>query len=379
MTTLRVIIDEMLSPVPNGIARYTEELTRALIDFAPPGARVEGIVSASTEVQYASIREALPGLTGLFKSSLARRELVAAWQHGFTKLPGGGMIHAPSMLAPLSRHDRLNNAGHQIAVTVHDVVAWTHPESLTSRRIAWHKSMLQRAHRYADAVVVPTHAVALELAEILDFGDRVRVIGGAVSTRLGLGDDADERAAALDLPDRYLLTIGGLESRRGIQHLLAALALPGATELPLLVVGPDEGDDGPVSTAAADAGLPAGRVRALGYLSDADLSVALDRATMLVFPTLAEGFGSSMLEAFHFGTPVVHSDAPALVEVAGDAALTVARDDRDGYPERLRDAINEVANDDELARDMGITERDRAGLFSWRTAAEKVWQLHADL
>ena len=379
MTTLRVILDEMLAPTPSGISRYTEDLTRALIRFAPSNCFVEGIVSSSPEPDYQHIADALPGLVGLHKSSLAHRELASAWQHGFTRISGGGMIHAPSLLAPLSRHDRLNAQGHQIAVTIHDAVAWTHPDSLPSRRVAWHRAMAARAQKYADAVVVPTHAVAEQLADILDFGDRVRVIGGAVSTSLTLGDDADDRAAALDLPARYLLTIGGLESRRGIDHLLASLALPGATDLPLLMVGPDDSDTGPLSTAAADAGLPAGRVRALGTLADADLSVVLDRATMLVFPTLAEGFGTSMLEAFHFGTPVVHSDAPALLEVAGDAAYVVALDDRDGYAERLRDAINAVANDDELARDMATTERDRVGLFDWRGSAEKVWQLHADL
>ena len=192
--------------------------------------------------------------------------------------------------------------------------------------------------------------------------------------------NADVRAVRMGLPDRYLLTIGGLESRRGIDQLLAALALPGASTLPLLVVGPDDGEsDGPLSAAVAAAGLAADRVIALGHLSDSDLSVVLGRATMLVFPTLAEGFGLSMLEAFHFGTPVVHSDAPALVEVAGDAGIVVALDDRDGYPQRLADAIARVEHDPELAATLGTYGRDRAGLFSWRTSAEKVWQLHADL
>lgn len=379
MTTMRVIVDEMLSPVPNGIARYTEELTRALIQFAPAGCFVEGIVSASTEPEYAAVLDNLPGLSGLYKTSLARRELVSAWQHGFTRLPGGGMIHAPSLLAPLGRHDRVNATGQQIAVTIHDVVAWTHPESLSPRRVSWHKAMAKRAHKYADAVVVPTHAVADQLADILNFGDRVRVIGGAVGTRLAVPADADERAERLDLPERYLLTMGGLESQRGIDHLLAALALPGTTGLPLLVVGPDDSDGRSISAEAEAAGLPAGRVHTLGYLSDADLSVVLDRAVVLVFPSIAEGFGLPILEAFHFGTPVVHSDVPALVEVAADAGITVPVADLEGYPARLAEAITRVADDDELAGRLATYGIDRAGLFSWQSSAEHVWQLHADL
>lgn len=378
MTTLRVIVDEMLSPIPTGTARYAEELTRSLIETAPAGCFVEGIVASSTEAEYASLGERLPGLGNLFKSTLARRELAAAWQHGFTRLPAG-MIHAPSLLAPLQRHDRLNNAGHQIAVTIHDVVAWTHPDSLTSRRVAWHKAMAKRAHKYADAIVVPTHAVADQLRDVLDFGDRVRVIGGAVSPRLAVPLDAATRAASLELPDRYILSIGGLESRRGIEFVLAALARDDTPDLPLLVVGPDESDAESLAALVAQAGLPADRVRALGNLSDPDLSVVLDRATMLVFPSLDEGFGLPVLEAFHFGTPVVHSDAPGLMEVSGDAGLVVEREERATYAERLGEAMARVAGDAEFASQLGTKGEDRAGLFSWRSSAEKVWQLHADL
>jgi len=377
MTTLRVIVDEMISPAPGGTARYTEELTRALIAHAPVGCFVEGIVSASPEPDYARIADRLPGLTGLFKSTLARRELTTAWQHGFTPIPPG-MVHAPSLLAPLRRHDRVNTRVNQIVVTLHDVTAWTHPESLPSRRAAWTKSMAQRAYKYADAIVVPTHAVAEELDGILDFGERIRVIGGAVSSRLVRPIDAEARAIRLELPERYLLAMGGLGSRQGIDELLAALAIPGAIDLPLLVVGAEE-EPGALVAAASSAGIPDGRVVALGHLSDSDLAVALDRAAVFVFPALTDGFGMSMLEAFHFGTPVVHSDSPSLVEVAGGAGLAVPLDDAADYPARLAEAIDSVANDSELANRLSILGEDRAKMFSWRASAEKVWQLHADL
>ncbi|MCC6854895.1 MAG: glycosyltransferase family 1 protein, partial [Microbacteriaceae bacterium] len=108
MTTLRVIVDEMLSGAPGGVSRYAEELTRALISTAPKGVAIEGLVSASTEPEYERITERLPGLATLYKSALQRRELSSAWQHGFTRLPGTGMVHAPSLFAPLAKHDRLN-------------------------------------------------------------------------------------------------------------------------------------------------------------------------------------------------------------------------------------------------------------------------------
>ena len=377
MTTLRVIVEELLSPVPSGTSRYTEELTRALIATAPPNCVVEGIVAASTEGQYADILDRLPGLSGLHKSSLARPQLVAAWQHGFTRLPG--MIHAPTMLAPLAKHDRLNTRGQQTIVTMHDLTAWLSPESVDSRGVAWHTSMAKRAERYADALVVPSHAVADQLGELYDFGDRVRVIGGAVSPGLRIPADADERAERLDLPGEYLVALGGLEQRRGLTQLIAALALPDSGDIPLLVIGPDDNGSGSLSAAAEAAGLDEGRVRALGFLRDAELSVVLDRAKAFVLPSLLEGFGLQLLEAFHFGTPVIHSDTPALVEVAGDAGYTVALDDAESFPERIAAAIGSVLTDSELAASLSTAGRDRSQLFRWENSAEKVWQLHADL
>ena len=95
MSTLRVIVDDVLAPTPNGQSRYAEELTRALIATAPRGASVEGVVSASPEAEYEDLLDRLPGLA-LHKSSLARRELAAAWQHGFTRLPASCTLRASS-------------------------------------------------------------------------------------------------------------------------------------------------------------------------------------------------------------------------------------------------------------------------------------------
>lgn len=377
MTTLSVVLDEMLSPIETGVSRYSRELTRALITYAPPSCYVEGIVSASTEQEYQLIDESLPGLRGMFKSALTHRDLTAAWQHGFTPVPSG-MIHAPSLFAPLRNHDRVHARGNQVAVTIHDVTAWTHPELLPSRTVSWTKAMAQRALKYADAVVVPTHALAAELATVLDFGDRVRVIGGAVSPRLALPADADRVAEELGLPERYLLAMGRIGAGNGIEQLLDALARPEAGDIPLLVVDGDE-PSGALQSAASAAGLVPGRVTAISQVPDESLSVLFDRATAFIYPNLTNGFGMPMLEAFRFGTPVIHSATPSLIEVAGDAGLTVSIDDLAIFPRLLADAIAEVVADGELRRRLAILGSDRAKLFSWRGSAEAVWQLHADL
>jgi glycosyltransferase involved in cell wall biosynthesis len=251
--------------------------------------------------------------------------------------------------------------------------------------------MLKRARKHADAVVVPSHALADQLAEIADFGDRVRVIGGAVGEglRLPIGsldpESADARAIvsarvrALGLPPQYILTSGTLDPRKAVTSLVTALGLPGAPDLPLVVLGPDSWGELHVASVADEAGLPEDRVLPLSGLSDEDLAVVISRAAVFVYPSLEEGFGLPVIQAFQLGTPVIHSDAPALVEASGDAALVVPRDDAAGYPQRLADALTRVLADDRLAERLSIIGSDRAKAFSWNDSAERVWQLHADL
>jgi glycosyltransferase involved in cell wall biosynthesis len=374
MTTLRVIFDEVTAASAGGMPRYAEELARQLIATAPKGSSVAGILPASSD--SAELAARLPGLTEVYTSQLPRRQLAAAWQHGFTRLPGSGMVHATSLLAPMSRHDRTDARGTQIAVTVNDAVAWTDPELLGPRQLAWNRAMTKRAERFADAVVVPTHAVARELLERFDFGDRLRVIGGAPSSRLRPLDDASERRERLGVGDDYLLTVSGLERRTGLDALIAALAEVPA--VPLVVVGATDRAEA-IAAATTKAGLAPGRVIVLELLDQDDLAAVLQGASIFLQPSRAEGFCLAMVEAFAFGLPIIHSDAPALVELAADAGLLVAREPPEGYSGRLAAAIRGVRGDVALRERLSVAAADRSRAFSWRDSAEKVWQLHADL
>lgn len=377
MTTLRVVVDHLVHENPGGIGRYTEELTKQLIATAPGGCDVEAIISLVPPDEVESIRRLLPGAR-ITKLPLARRELAFAFQTGLFVPNMRGMIHSPSLLAPLGKHDRVTD-GDQVTATIHDTLPWTHPESLTTTNVHWTKSMAKRALRFADAVIVPSHAVADQLQDIMDFGDRIRVVGGAPATTLQIPADANERAARLDLPERFVLTMGTIGPRKGVRALIQAMALPEAAGLPLLIAGPDRWGDESATGIAAAAGLPEDRVRPLGRLEDADLAVLFDRAEVFVYPSLAEGFGLPIVEAFRFGTPVIHSDDPAQMEVSDGAGVAVERAPSAGYPQRLAEAVGQVVGDGRTAARLRVLSADRARAFSWRDSAERIWQLHADL
>jgi glycosyltransferase involved in cell wall biosynthesis len=339
---LVVLTEQLLAPVPGGTGRYTRELGAALAATAPAGWSVTGAVSRQADVEAAVI----PGVEGPRVLPLPRRALIAAWERGVPYWPGGDSVHAPTPLAP---------PRGRVVVTVHDTVPWTHPETLTPRGVAWHRRVITRATNRAGAVVVPTQTVADELSRYAPGPVPRHVIGNGVT--------AFPAEKPVDLPDRYVLAIGTIEPRKGFDLLAAATAELG---VPLVVVGPQ-------GWGGVDLRGPG--VRLLGRIDDAELAYVLRRAAVLAAPSLAEGFGLPVVEAMAAGIPVVHSDAPALVEVAGGAGVVVPRGDRAA----LVAALRSVLHDEKVFTRAGDAGRRRAKSFTWEKAARHVWDVHLGL
>ncbi|KQO99414.1 glycosyltransferase [Leifsonia sp. Leaf264] len=377
MTTLRVIADHLIAGPTDVPGDYSVSIARAIIATTPDGCDVESIVPGGSDELVARVRAELTGLADVRPTSISNRGLAIAWSLGAVGSSGSGLVHAPGLRAPLRSHDR--ERGDQISVTVHDTLAWTSPAAIGRDAVTVRKAFLRRARRFADAIVVPSHAVAGQLAEIADFGDRIRVIAGAGSIGLTVPTDADGRARALELPGTYLLAEGTLDPADGVMDLIIGLR-QADLDLPLLVLGTgvDDMPSGPDGDPLR-ADLESGRVRLMGDLGPEDRAVVLDRATVFVFAGIEAGFGAPIIDALRFGLPVVHSDAPALVELVGDAGIAVERTDATGYPERLATAVAAIAGDEERAARLRIVSSDRARAFTWRDAGERLWQLHADL
>jgi glycosyltransferase involved in cell wall biosynthesis len=366
---LVVLVEQLLAQVPGGTGRYTRELAAALAATAPADWVVSSAVARHADPSAAVV----PGVDGPKVLPLQPRALTYAWERGVPLWPGGDSVHAPTPLAPAAAR-----RGRSLVVTVHDTVPWTHPDTLTKRGAAWHRKVISRATYQAGAIVVPSRAVAAELTQHTPGTARVHVISPGATEALAqpLDAEATERVRGrLGLPPRYLLAVGTVEPRKGLDILVDALTRPNAPDLPLVVAGQPGWGGIDLHDIARARGLPPERLTVLGKVTDTELTVLLHGAAAFVMPSLAEGFGLPLLEAMAAGVPVVHSDAPALVEVAGGTGTLARRQDPVALSKALRSVFEDVARtEDKVAR-----ARLRAANYTWERAAQLVWNVHLEL
>ncbi|GAA1863126.1 glycosyltransferase [Microbacterium koreense] len=366
--TLRVVLDQIAAPTEPVLAEASRDLTEALIAAAPRGCEVAGIAPAGGDV--AAI-DGMLGLVHVRRAAVPRRELARAWQMGVTSGLGGGMIHSPTLSAPLVKHDRVHDHD-QTVVTVWDLRAWEVPGEVPRGSALWQKAMLKRAVKFADAVVVPTHAFAQRLTEIAPkLTGRVRVIAGAPPSEFAVPVDEVGRRRVLGLPEQFVLMSGGDAPSDALAEGFAALAESGL-DLPVVVVDTREGQEPAVVDIAAGAGVPERRVHVRGALDASDRAAVFAAAAAFVAPAQRTVFPWRVVEALALGVPIVAAESPVHRDVIVDGGAVVDRDDLGG-------TLAAVLASDSAAKRWGVLAADRGRVFSWREAADKVWALHADL
>ncbi|MDQ7878741.1 glycosyltransferase [Microbacterium sp. QXD-8] len=374
VATLRVVLDQLVAPTEPQIAEASRELARALVLGAPSGCEVEAIAPAGGADDAL---DAVGGLANVRRTALPRRELAAALQLGVGTGIGGGMIHSPSLFAPLVRHDRVHDHD-QTVVTVWDLRPWEAPAELPRAVVAWHKAMLKRAVKHADAVVVPTHSLAARLLEIAPLGDRVRVIAGA--SPLGFAVPVDEvgRRRELGLPEGFILLAGGPLGSEGLDAGLAAVAAS-RVDLPIVVIDVEEGHEPAVADLASAAGIPERMVHVRGVLSATDRAAVFGAAVAFVAPSRRAAFPWRVVDALTLGVPVVAAASAVHDEVVFDGGVLVPSSSVTELSEGLGAALASGLASAAAAERLGVLAGDRGRAFSWSEAADKVWMLHAEL
>lgn len=270
----------------------------------------------------------------------------------------------------------------KIVVTIHDVIADHNPELVfpnSKSKFFW-KLKQNAAVRQSDLILTVSDHSRIEISEYFNLRQsHMRVINeGARSIFKVLPPNgASKRTLGgfnIKPGEKFLLYVGGISPHKNLSALINAFKKLGdqydQKNLKLVLVG-DYKDD-PFFSAypslkaqVAELGL-ADKVIFTGFVPDEDLACFYNAATLLVFPSLEEGFGLPAVEAMACGTPVAASHCSSLPEVIGGAGRFFDPLDEDNMARIIGDTLSSAP----LIKSMKKKSLERAKRFSWKKAAE---------
>lgn len=298
-------------------------------------------------------------------------------------LPSSGARRLAAQTDLVHATDHLIPATPKVPVlaTLMDAVPLSHPEWVSLRLRSLKNALWKRAARRADRIVTISEYSRNEISRHFGIAETlIHVVPLGVDQRwirtIAPGHLA-EIARRLQLPENFFLFVGTLQPRKNVKRLIDAYcALPPSIrdDCELIVVG-RAGWECAEEVAALSAGLCGGRVRWLKHLPDEDLVAVTKLASALVFPSLYEGFGLPVIEAFAAGTPVITSNTSALPEVAGDAALLVDPLDVTA----LSQAMQSLLDNTELADSLRARGRERVKAYTWERTAEETALIYHEM
>jgi glycosyltransferase involved in cell wall biosynthesis len=260
-----------------------------------------------------------------------------------------------------------------VVLVVHDLAYERFPDSAPHMNARWRRAFRRWLGRAA-AVIVPSESARRDLLERHDEVDpgRVHAIAhGAEPFDRPPSTEVQRVRERFGIGGRYTLFVGGIEPRKNLGGLVEGFRRA-ETDAWLVIAG-GRTNWAPAEVervrAAVDA-LPADlrrRVVLTGYVAEPDKRALLAGADALAYPSLYEGFGFPVLEAFAAGVPVLTSTTSSLPEVAGEAALLVDPRDADA----IAGGLETLLRDEGLREGLRRAGTERVATFTWERTARR--------
>ena len=262
----------------------------------------------------------------------------------------------------------------------HDAFFWEYPEHYNKYWLLFFRNLGLAAAKKSAYVVAPTQYASNQLAKYTGINpNKIQVIGEAPKTIATLISQNETTAIVKQILNLdYILHVGTLEKRKNLVALIQAFKIVrenGFPNLKLVLVGKASNkitlDDSSAIKDTIKEQQLTNEVILTGYLCDAEVQQLYQKAKLYVFPSINEGFGIPVLEAFKYQVPVVIANNTCLPEVAGQGAKSF-------NPFSVKDMANAISTllKDEALRQTYI-EKGNAQLqnFSWDKTAGALMQL----
>jgi glycosyltransferase involved in cell wall biosynthesis len=349
-----------------GVSRYTSNLVRGLQLL--PGLQLH-LYGSSFRQHSALISQAKKLLK---TSSTAQVQvdhyppslLSILWKLGFhalaPRMPKIAVFHSWDWLQPPDKNLPLVS-------TIHDLAILKYPETAHPNIVRMHKRSWEVLRKRDAQIIAVSQATKRDIVELLKIpAFRVHVILEALpeetkQTAEAITEIQYERIVTkLSLTNKpYILFVGTREPRKNLVRLIQAWQ-PLSQKVRLLVVGAEGWDE--------SKHISGEQPTFLGHVDDATLSVLYSEAALFAYPSLYEGFGLPILEAFYHGTPVVTSNTSSMPEVAGNAAELVNPESTQEIHDAIEKILNETLADQQKRLQRMII---RLHMFDWKKTAEE--------
>jgi glycosyltransferase involved in cell wall biosynthesis len=276
----------------------------------------------------------------------------------------------------------LQKQGFPLITTIHHPITSDLSIALSAAKSWTERLMIRRWHSF----LIMQRRVARELHHVVTVSERSRTdiaaafnIQPAGISLVHCGIDTEEFRPLEHIvknPNRIMATVSSDQPLKGMRYLLEAVAavIPRYPDLELLLVGTPK-EDGESGRLIRELGLSK-HIRAVSGISTEDLVKYYNEASVVVVPSIYEGFGLPAGEAMACGTALISTDGGALPEVVGDAAIQVPIRDSKAIAEVLDTLLASPAWRDELAA-AGRARIEE--LFCWKRAAQQMtnyyWQV----
>jgi len=283
----------------------------------------------------------------------------------YLKQNGVALFHGTNSVIPLWPPCK-------VVCSVHDVSFIELPNAYGPVYRYYMQAQVRLALRRADVVVTGSHSARKDLTDLLHVCD-----GKVVVIHHGVGDEFREGyensylrsvRSQFMLPDRYILHVGIVEVKKGIDTLLRAGAnvIEAGFADAVVLAGCDGFGAREIRDLASGLGLGE-RVRFLGFVPQESLPGLYGQASVVAFSSQYEGFGLPVLEAMACGVPVIASESSSIPEVAGNAAVLVPPADAGS----LTEALKAVLGNAELRAELRRRGLSRARQFTWAESAAR--------
>lgn len=259
---------------------------------------------------------------------------------------------------------------------MHDLNFEHNPQDLKPGMLKYYQKYFPRFARKANHIITVSEYSKQDICATYDIdASKVTAIWNGASDAFVPTGETQKTAIREKYTDaaEYILFVGAIHPRKNVRRLIEAFSeykrRNPRSEEKLLIVGTELWNNSAFDLNISDSVKR--EIIFTGHLALSELALVMAAAKIFAFVPYFEGFGIPLVEAMQCGVPILSGDRTSLPEVAGDAALYCDPFDT----KAIADGLQQLLTDPHLRSQLAEKGLERAQLFSWDRAAEKVWEV----